>query len=99
MHNTKLDRQIPEESRIRSSPCDLWRCRHRRERGIILGRFGRVLLLSGFAGLSSQAGGCSAIDRLSTIGEKPALSSIDNPTTEPGYKPVQMPMPPPQPAS
>lgn len=43
--------------------------------------------------------GCSSIDRLSQIGEKPALSAIENPTAQPGYKPVQMPMPTPQPAS
>lgn len=43
--------------------------------------------------------GCSSIDRLSQIGEKPALSAIENPTSQPGYKPVQMPMPTPQPAS
>jgi len=42
------------------------------------------------------AGGCSSIDRLSQIGEQPKLSSIDNPTTAPGYKPVQMPMPKPE---
>jgi flagellar L-ring protein FlgH len=40
--------------------------------------------------------GCSSIDRLLNIGEQPKLSSIDNPTTKPGYKPVQMPMPTPQ---
>ena len=39
------------------------------------------------------------MERLGAIGEKPALSSIDNPTTQPGYKPVHMPMPVPQPAS
>ena len=33
------------------------------------------------------------------IGEQPPLSAIDNPTTKPGYKPVQMPMPTPQPAT
>jgi flagellar L-ring protein precursor FlgH len=44
-------------------------------------------------------GGCSAIDRLKTVGEAPALSSVDNPTARPGYKPVQMPMPALQPAS
>src|ERR1700678_4098468 len=43
--------------------------------------------------------GCSAFDRLMNIGEQPKLSSIDNPTTKPGYKPVQMPMPMAQPAS
>ncbi|MET0679041.1 MAG: flagellar basal body L-ring protein FlgH, partial [Bradyrhizobium sp.] len=30
------------------------------------------------------------------IGEQPKLSAIDNPTTQPGYKPVQMPMPKPE---
>src|SRR5215470_16058448 len=44
------------------------------------------------------AGGCSAIDRLKNIGEQPKLSAIENPTAQPGYKPVQMPMPAPQPA-
>jgi flagellar L-ring protein precursor FlgH len=32
------------------------------------------------------------------IGEPPPLAAIDNPQTHPGYKPVQMPMPAPQPA-
>ncbi len=43
-------------------------------------------------------GGCSALDRLKNVGEQPALSSIENPVAQPGYKPVQMPMPAPQPA-
>jgi len=42
---------------------------------------------------------CAAVDRLTTLGEQPPLSAIDNPTTQPGYKPVHMPMPTPQPAS
>jgi len=42
---------------------------------------------------------CSAMDRLKNIGEQPALSSIENPVAQPGYKPVQMPMPTPQPAT
>ena len=49
--------------------------------------------------LASSLGGCSAIDRLKNIGEQPALAEIENPTTRPGYKPVQMPMPPTQVAS
>lgn len=53
-----------------------------------------ALLLS-----ASALGGCSSIDRLSQIGEQPKLSAIDNPTTQPGYKPVQMPMPKPEVAS
>jgi flagellar L-ring protein FlgH len=48
--------------------------------------------------LSSLLGGCAAFDRISKIGEQPALSKIDNPTAQPGYVPVQMPMPAPQPA-
>ena len=43
-------------------------------------------------------GGCSAIDRIKSIGEQPRLSAIENPTAQPGYKPVSMPMPTPQPA-
>ena len=59
----------------------------------------RYLLTTTALGLVvGLAGGCSAIDRLKNIGEQPKLSAIDNPTTQPGYKPVQMPMPTPQPA-
>src|SRR6204780_1343337 len=43
--------------------------------------------------------GCSSIDRVFNIGEQPALTAIDNPTAKAGYKPVQMPMPTPQPAT
>ena len=43
-------------------------------------------------------GNCSALDRLKNVGEQPSLSAIENPTAQPGYKPVQMPMPAPQPA-
>jgi flagellar L-ring protein FlgH len=53
----------------------------------------------GIVAIAALLGGCSSIDRLRTIGEQPPLSPIDNPTTAPGYKPVQMPMPMPQPAS
>ena len=53
-----------------------------------------ALLLS-----ASALGGCSSIDRLSQIGEQPKLSAIENPTAQPGYQPVQMPMPKPEVAS
>src|SRR6202789_4191023 len=46
--------------------------------------------------VSVAGGGCWSIARLSQIGEQPKLSSIENPTTQPGYKPVQMPMPKPE---
>jgi flagellar L-ring protein precursor FlgH len=49
--------------------------------------------------LAGLLGGCSALDRLKLIGEPPPLTAIENPTTRPGYKPVQMPMPAAQPAS
>jgi len=44
-------------------------------------------------------GACSSLERLAQIGEPPPLSHPENPTTRPGYKPVQMPMPALQPAS
>src|SRR5215510_13093433 len=50
-------------------------------------------------GLAMATSGCSSIDRLRTIGEAPPLTAVDNPTAAPGYKPVQMPMPMPQPAA
>src|SRR6202030_2870315 len=56
----------------------------------------RCALLSTVAVINSA---CSSIDRLKAIGEQPPLSAMDNPTTKPGYKPVQMPMPTPQPAT
>jgi flagellar L-ring protein precursor FlgH len=59
----------------------------------------RLLLTVALLALGSFASGCSSIDRLSQIGEKPKLTEIENPTTQPGYKPVQMPMPKPEVAS
>jgi flagellar L-ring protein precursor FlgH len=48
--------------------------------------------------LGSALTGCAALERLRFIGDAPPLTAINNPTTQPGYKPVQMPMPAPQPA-
>src|SRR5882672_5364702 len=59
----------------------------------------RFLLTGSLLVILGIAGGCSSIDRLTQIGEQPKLASIDNPTTQPGYKPVQMPMPKPEVAS
>src|SRR6266568_2099506 len=59
----------------------------------------RLSSIAVVAALGGLAGGCSAIDRLKSIGEQPKLSSIENPVEQPGYKPVQMPMPTPQPAT
>jgi len=57
---------------------------------------GRLFRLGALFALVSVASGCSAIDRLSQIGETPKLNAIENPTTQPGYKPVSMPMPKPE---
>ncbi|MCG6204514.1 flagellar basal body L-ring protein FlgH [Rhodopseudomonas sp. HC1] len=59
----------------------------------------RLVLIAALLATGGFAGGCSSIDRLAAIGERPALSAIENPTTQPGYKPVQMPMPKPEVAS
>jgi flagellar L-ring protein precursor FlgH len=59
----------------------------------------RPLAVVGVVTLSSLMCGCAALDRITHIGDTPKLSSIDNPNASPGYKPVQMPMPTPQPAS
>src|SRR6476659_10636125 len=56
----------------------------------------RIALTGTMLSIVSVAGGCSSIDRLSQIGETPKLSAIENPTAQPGYKPVQMPMPKPE---
>src|SRR5438034_6270738 len=62
-------------------------------------RINRIVLIGALLALGAVASGCSSIDRLSQIGEKPKLTEIENPTTQPGYKPVQMPMPKPEQAS
>ena len=63
---------------------------------MLISKFKRIALAGTMLSVVSLAGGCSGIDRLSQVGEEPRLSSIDNPTTQPGYKPVQMPMPKPE---
>jgi len=59
----------------------------------------RFPLVAACALTSVLLASCSALDRLKNVGEKPELSEIKNPTAQPGYKPVQMPMPAPQPAT
>ncbi len=59
----------------------------------------RIVLTGALLVILSAACGCSAIDRISQIGEQPKLAAIENPTSQPGYKPVQMPMPKPEMAS
>src|SRR5689334_5934757 len=59
----------------------------------------RIVKFAVLFAIPALAGGCSAVDRLSQIGEQPKLSAVENPTAQPGYKPVQMPMPKPEVAS
>lgn len=61
----------------------------------IVSRVSSVVALVAFASLAS---GCAVVDRFRNVGDQPKLSAIENPTEQPGYKPVQMPMPTPQPA-
>ena len=49
--------------------------------------------------MASALSACGAGERLKNIGKAPALAAIDNPTTQKGYKPVQMPMPTVEPAA
>lgn len=53
-----------------------------------LGRIAAVLMPALLLGACG-----SAVDRLKAVGETPKLSAIQDPTTSPGYRPVQMPMP------
>ncbi|HEY1154587.1 MAG TPA: flagellar basal body L-ring protein FlgH, partial [Pseudolabrys sp.] len=62
-------------------------------------KLNRIVLTAALLITGAVASGCSAVDRLAAIGERPALTAIENPTTQPGYKPVQMPMPKPEAAS
>ncbi|GGH26475.1 flagellar L-ring protein 1 [Alsobacter metallidurans] len=48
---------------------------------------------------ASALAGCGSVDRLSNVGKAPTLSAIEDPTAQAGYKPVQMPMPKPEPVS
>src|SRR5260370_2450668 len=59
-------------------------------------RINRIILTSALLAATALASGCSSNDRPSQIGEKPKLTEIENPTAQPGYKPVQMPMPKPE---
>lgn len=52
-----------------------------------------ILKLAAIGALVSMLGACTAAERLGQIGQTPQLSAIENPTAEPGYRPVVMPMP------
>ncbi len=48
------------------------------------------------AAVAATLSACGAMERLSRVGQAPAISPIDNPALAPGYRPVSMPMPTPQ---
>src|ERR1700704_3687613 len=62
-------------------------------------RINRFILTAALLAVAAFATGAPATTPLSKIGKKPKLTEIENPTTQPGYKPVQMPMPKPEQAS
>lgn len=51
-----------------------------------------IKLAATLAALALLAG-CSTFDRLKSVGEAPTLTAIKDPTAQPGYRPVHMPMP------
>jgi flagellar L-ring protein precursor FlgH len=52
--------------------------------------------LAATASLIVLLGGCATLDKLASVGEAPKLTAIQNPTAQPGYQPVSMPMPAPE---
>lgn len=50
------------------------------------------------AAVTAALPACNAASRLSNIGEAPQLSKIQDPQARPGYQPVSLPMPAPQPS-
>ena len=52
-----------------------------------------LLRAPALAFLAASLAACAAGDRLADVGRAPNLSAIEDPTAQPGYKPVRMPMP------
>ncbi len=52
-----------------------------------------ILKLTATLALVTLLAGCSTMDRLANINQAPKLSAIKDPTAQPGYQPVNMPMP------
>jgi flagellar L-ring protein FlgH len=53
----------------------------------------RAASLMALALTTASLGACGSADRLANVGRAPNLSAIEDPTSQPGYKPVRMPMP------
>jgi len=56
----------------------------------------KLFKLISIIALGASLTACTTANQLANIGNAPALSSIDNPTVQAGYKPVNMPMPEPE---
>lgn len=54
-----------------------------------------ILKIATLLTLAGLLAGCNTMDRLANVGNAPALTPIENPTTLAGYQPVRMPMPEP----
>jgi flagellar L-ring protein FlgH len=59
----------------------------------------RAARLAALCLLAAALSGCGAAERLANVGRPPSLSAVEDPTAQPGYKPVRMPMPDPQPVA
>lgn len=53
----------------------------------------RLPLVALLLGATSLMSGCGIMNRVGEVGTAPAMSKIENPTTQEGYTPVKMPMP------
>ena len=56
----------------------------------------RIWMVTGLALASTALTACSAGERLAEVGRAPQMSGIENPTTDPNYRAVSMPMPAPE---
>tara|TARA_R110002072_G_scaffold60051_52_gene152743 strand:- start:137 stop:895 length:759 start_codon:yes stop_codon:yes gene_type:complete len=45
------------------------------------------------AALGLVISGCTVVDRLASVGQKPKLTAVQNPVQNPNYRPVSLPMP------
>lgn len=49
--------------------------------------------------VATSISGCNMATRISEVGDYPEMSKISNPQAQPGYRPVNLPMPAPQPVT
>ncbi len=60
----------------------------------------RILVVAVPLVLAPWLAGCdTTLDRLNAVGQQPKLAAIEDPTTKPGYRPVSLPMPTPEPVA